>query len=70
MLGLLVAARKISAIKIGASTHQACLPCGLPALFVHATIAFVLLKWILRKLICLEQSTSLRIPGVQTLAYF
>jgi hypothetical protein len=35
MLDLLVAARKISAIKIGVSIHRACLLCGLPALLVH-----------------------------------
>jgi hypothetical protein len=41
--------------KAGRLTRQS----GLPAFFVHATNALVLLKWLSYKLLCVEQSTSL-----------
>ncbi len=64
--------QKYKQFKAGTSNELACLPCwsayltksaclvSLPALFVPATSTFVLLKWILCKLICIDQSTSLR----------
>jgi hypothetical protein len=55
----LMAATKILAVKVGASTDQACLPCQ-PACFVLCWLLALLLKWIICDLKCFGQTTFLR----------